>query len=198
MMDLGKRINLFKRPNYVDTDNTFHNTNFTTLNAALSSYQALLPCATHSEVWSCVWMGNSGKSTFLRLLLISEISNFGAAMIIQVFQLYLLNCQESCFFVPSGKYSPFTSLGTLLGSSMLFKRPLFHTMPCKYLVHQTTCFVVSYFFGGRNEYPWTFLAIKTPKSLIAGISASWITSTMQDILLQKSSELETEGRKSFT
>ena len=97
MMDLGKRINLSKWPNYVDTDNTFHNTNFTTLNAAFSSYQAILPCATHSEVCSCVWMGNSSKSTFLRLLLISKISNFGAAMIIQVFQLSLLNCQESCF-----------------------------------------------------------------------------------------------------
>ena len=54
-----------ERFNFVDTDITFHNTNFTTLNVALSSYETVLPCAWQKKVWPCVWKGNSLKSTFL-------------------------------------------------------------------------------------------------------------------------------------
>ena len=41
---------------------------FTTSNDALSSYQEVLLCILHSEVWCCVWIFNSGKSTFLHLM----------------------------------------------------------------------------------------------------------------------------------
>ena len=49
-----KRLNRFKRFIFVDNVNTFHITNFKTLNAALSSYQTILPYALQSEVWFCV------------------------------------------------------------------------------------------------------------------------------------------------
>ena len=60
-----KRLNRFKGLIFVDSDNTFHNTNFTTINAAWSSYQTILLYALHSEVWSFVWKGKSSKSQYL-------------------------------------------------------------------------------------------------------------------------------------
>ena len=49
-----KRLNRFKRFIFVYSDNTLHNTNFITLNAAVSSYPTILPYVLRSEVWSCV------------------------------------------------------------------------------------------------------------------------------------------------
>ena len=60
-----KRLNHFEGFQFLDTDKTIHKTNFTNLNGALSSYQTSLPCSLHSEVGSCVWMGNSRKPTVL-------------------------------------------------------------------------------------------------------------------------------------
>ena len=45
-----KRLNCFERIIFVDSENTFHITKFTTLNVALSSYQTFLPYALHNEV----------------------------------------------------------------------------------------------------------------------------------------------------
>ena len=53
-------------------------------------------------------------------------------------------------------------------------------------------------FGGQNENPCTEPSIKTPNSLIMFLSVSSISSTMQDILLQKLTELKMEGRMIFT
>ena len=58
-----KKLNRFDE--FVDTGDTFHDTNFTILYVARSSYQSILPCALHSETSSCVWMSNSNKSRFL-------------------------------------------------------------------------------------------------------------------------------------
>ena len=57
-----------KKYHDVDTEITIHNTKFTASNAAMSTEQAILPCALHSEVWFWVGTGNSSKSTFLHLL----------------------------------------------------------------------------------------------------------------------------------
>ena len=62
-----KKLNNFERFKFVDTDNTFQKTNFTKLNGAISSYQSILPCALHSEVWSCAWMVNWSKSSSFHL-----------------------------------------------------------------------------------------------------------------------------------
>ena len=58
-------MNYFESFKFVDTDNKFHNTNFLLSNGESSSYQIILLCALHSEVWSCVRMGKPRKSTFL-------------------------------------------------------------------------------------------------------------------------------------
>ena len=91
-----KRLNRFKRFNFVDSDNTFHITIFKTFNAALSSCQTNLPCALHSEVWSCVSMGISSKSNILHqrdfeLWDSHDLPNFPP--------LYPINCEEFCFFL---------------------------------------------------------------------------------------------------
>ena len=49
-----KRLNPFKRFILLDSDNTFHITNFKTLNPAISSYETYLLYTLHSEVLSCV------------------------------------------------------------------------------------------------------------------------------------------------
>ena len=80
-----KRLNHFKSFNFVDSDNIFQITNYTKLNAALSSYQAVLPCALYSELWSCVWMGNRANPHFF----INEILNSKTAMVFQIFQHFI-------------------------------------------------------------------------------------------------------------
>ena len=100
--------------------------------------------------------------------------------------------------VTSAMYSAFSALGRCFAFLLFSDRPLFHTLPYKFLVHQNACFLGLYFFGGRKEYPWTLPSIKSPNSLLTFLSASSICSTMQDILLQKSAELKIESRRSFT
>ena len=94
--NLGKKIVCFKRFNFVDTDKHIaQNKKITTLIAALSSYQTILPCVLHSEEWSCVWMGNSDKSAFLhqRDLEFSDSHGFPTFP-----PAYPINCQEFCIF----------------------------------------------------------------------------------------------------
>ena len=64
-----EKLNHFKRFNYVDSDNTLHNTKITTLNAALPDCQKILPCGLQGEVPTFVWRGNSfEKILFFHLL----------------------------------------------------------------------------------------------------------------------------------
>ena len=91
-----KRLNCFKTFIFVDGDNTFHITKFTTINAAISSYQTILLYALHSEVWSCVWIGNSSKSSFLH----RRDLEFRDSRDLQNFPpLYPEKFQESCVFL---------------------------------------------------------------------------------------------------
>ena len=85
-----------ERFKFVDTDKTFHNINVKTLNDGLTSYQNVLLWALHSEVWYCVWMGNSSKSTLvhqrdLELLASHDLPSFQHP--------YLLICQVSSIFL---------------------------------------------------------------------------------------------------
>ena len=91
-----KQLNHFKRFIFVDSDNTFHLTNFTTLKAALSSYQSILLYALHSEVWSFVWMGNSSKSQFLHP---RDLELWDSRNLPNFPPLYPINCQELCIFL---------------------------------------------------------------------------------------------------
>ena len=49
---LGKRLNVFMRFNYVDTDNTLRSTVLTTLNAAFPCYQIISSRCQQSDVCS--------------------------------------------------------------------------------------------------------------------------------------------------
>ena len=89
-----ERLNHFEWNFFVDSDKTFHIANFTTLNAALSSYQTILPFALHSEVWSCVqifhlFIRRIAKivavfcSSFKLFALYSSLKNFCKLTVIQ-------------------------------------------------------------------------------------------------------------------
>ena len=83
---------------------------------------------------------------------INKISNFVAAKIIQFLQTFILYIAKTLASVSFAKYSSFTSPRRALRSSLLSKHPLFHRIPCKFLVPQTACFWTWYFFGGQKNY----------------------------------------------
>ena len=81
---------------WIYSDNTRHNTKPTTLYAAYSRHQKLLPSAPHCGVWSSVRIDNRRKPIFLhqRDLVFwdsRDIPNFPP--------LYPIKCQESCIFL---------------------------------------------------------------------------------------------------
>ena len=83
-MNLKKGLNHFERFNFVDPVVTFNNTNFTTLNVTLSTYQTILAFTPHTKVWSCVCMCNSTKIHISSSLIL----NSATAKVIQVFHLF--------------------------------------------------------------------------------------------------------------
>ena len=71
-------------------------------------------------------------------------------------------------------------------------------MQCRCFVFHVVCLLGLKVFGGQNENPCTEPSIKSPSFLMTLFSVSSISKKMPDILLQKSTELKMEGRKSFT
>ena len=90
-----ERLNNFKRYNFVDADSAFHDANFTTLNAALNSYETISPCAPQKEVWSCVRMDNLRKCHIFHQR-DPELWDSQDLPIPPPPQ--SIKCQESCFF----------------------------------------------------------------------------------------------------
>ena len=90
-----KKVELFQKTFFVDNDNTFYITIFTTLKAALSSYQTILLNALQSEVWSCNWMGNLIKSNFLQ----RDLEIWDSRDFPNFPPFHQVNCQESCTFL---------------------------------------------------------------------------------------------------
>ena len=90
-----KRLYPFERFKFVDTDNTFHNTNLTTLNGALFVTQHICPalptlkCGLVSE-----WITQAKPHFFL-----NEILTFGTAMVIQVFHLFIQKTGKNLAFL---------------------------------------------------------------------------------------------------
>ena len=154
-----KKLNRFKIFFSVVSYNTFHFTNITTLNVALSSYQTFLPYALHNEMWSCVCMVNSSKSNFLhqRHLELWESRDFPNFP-----PLYPINCQESCIFLfLLQNIQPLQLLEECLKAHC---NPNIHCSAqfyVNFLVHPNVCFVGWHFYGGRNEYPWTLTLINS-------------------------------------
>ena len=95
-LNFGERLNHFEECKFVDTEITVHDTNFTILIDALSNYQTVLPCCLHSEVWSCVWLGNWNKSLFLQE---QDVELWDSHDLPIFLPLYPLICQQPCFFL---------------------------------------------------------------------------------------------------
>ena len=152
VLKIRKKLNQFEWIFCVDTDNTFHNTKLTNSKAALYTDQEILPWALHSEVWSYSRMGNSSESTFLHLLQDNELSSFGAALINQVVQ-FFIQCITTtlALCVTFANFSAFKFLGRLFGSSLYSIQPVFHSIPCQFLVHQNALALWLWTFGGQNE-----------------------------------------------
>ena len=93
-----KEVECIRRFSSLEKDNTFHNPKITTSNAALAIYQTDLPCALHSGVWSCVWMGNSRKTKILHPFL-QDLDFWDNLDLRNVPYLHPLKCQESCTFL---------------------------------------------------------------------------------------------------
>ena len=194
-MNLEKKLNNSENFEILDTDSTFLATNFTILNGAFSSYQTSLPCALRLEIWSCVWMGNSSKTKFLHQQDLGLWDEWSSKFFNSLSTKLARILNFSDLFA---EFSPLASSRKMYGSSVLPKPPLFHTIPCNFLVNQTACFVGLYFFEKRNKHLRTFASKRTPKSLKTCLSSISLSSTMQDILLQKPTKLKMEGKRSFT
>ena len=89
---------------------------------------------------------------------VNEISNFVAAMIflqIQIFHHFSNKLPKTLrLSVPFAKFSPCTSLRIVFGGSLWYRKTVFNTVFCTFLVHQNACFVDLHFLGGWNEYRW--------------------------------------------
>ena len=81
------------------------------------------------------------------------------------------------------KNSAFKSFARTLWSSLKSKVPLFRRNTCNFFLHQK--FFWFFYFWRTKKYPWTFPSIETPTAFYLLLCAKSISSTMQDILLQK-------------
>ena len=131
---------------------------------------------------------------------INKISKFVAAMIIQIFHLFVHEIAKNYEFLCS-----FCNVFTLyisrkiVGSVTVIQTSTFpHNSVHQFLVHQIACLLGLNFFEGQNEYLWTFPSKTAPDSLMTFVPASSISTSMQDILLEKSTELTKQGREGFT
>ena len=143
-----KRLNRFIRFIFVYSDNTFHFTNFTTLNAELSSYQIILPYHLHSGVWSCVWMGNSRKS---KLLHQRDLELWDSRVLPNFPLIYPINGPEPCVFLFffCKVFPVYSSTKNVWKLSVIQTS----TVPQKFLVHQNACFVGLSFLEDKTSIP---------------------------------------------
>ena len=177
-----------RRFNFVhdDNGNEFLNTKFTIPNAALSSYQTASPllfdvkCGLVSE-WE------TGANThFFICFRTNEVSNCGAIMGIEFFHSFSVNLTRILkFSVLFAKHSLFTSLGRMLRSLVLSKRPLFQTIPSN-LFGPKCLFCGFVLFCRRSWVCLNFFVERTSNYLITFEPSSSKSGTMQDILLQRS------------
>ena len=129
---------------------------------------------------------------------INNISKFEAAMIRQIFHLFIHEIAKIfaifCFF---------RKVFTLFFSGNNFGNlTVVHASTNSHNSVQVSCTPKCLFCGFALFWRTKWVSLnssikKTPSSLIMFLSASWLSSTMQDILLQKSLELKMESRKSF-
>ena len=131
----------------------------------------------------------------------NKILKFWATIVFQIF--YILSekiGQQSTLFESLSNHFCIPYFYVIKDSKQLLIIQL-STTPHKSrrcLVFHVACLLGLKVFGGQNENPCREPSIKSPSSLIMFFSVSSMSSTIKDILIQKSTELKMEGRKSFT
>ena len=130
-----------------------------------------------------------------------KILNFRSTIVIQIFYILSEKCgQQSTLFESFSKNFCIHYLYVVKDSKKLliieFSRILRSSMqmicvPCRLFIKFENLW-------WTNENPCREPSIKSPSSLIKFFSVSSISGTIIDILLQMSTELKMEGRKSFT
>ena len=115
--------------------------------------QLCLPLATVNYGLVSEWVTRA-KPMFLICFNVEKSRNSGQPWSSK-FSTYLTHQLTSMllFSVPVAKYSPFTFLGVVFGSSLQSTQPLFHTIPCKLLVHRKACFVGLHFLEDAMSIP---------------------------------------------
>ena len=189
-------MNRFRRFNLKGSDKPPHITSSTALKAALSSYQEILPRAVQTVVLFCVWKGNSSKSTFLhqRDLELLDSHNFPTFphLYPKNFKetgIFLLLCKIFTLYSDRQKVCKLTVIQASTAPHSFVKNSCTpRRLLCRFVLFWGTKWVALNFTINK----------KTPNSLITFLSASWKSSIIQDIPLQRSTELKIEGKKSFT
>ena len=128
------------------------------------------------------------------------ILKFWATIVIQIF--YILSeksDQQSTLFESLSEHFCIHYFYVVTDSKKLIisRFPLLQAIPCRCVVFHVFCLLGLKIFGGQNENPCREPSVKSPSSLIMFFSVSSISSTIKDILFQKSTELEMEGRKNL-
>ena len=129
-----------------------------------------------------------------------KILNFWAIIVIQVFYILSEKCgQQPTFFESFSKHFCIHYFYVVKDSKQLliFQLPLLHATPLRCFVFHVVCLLGLKVFREQNEKLCVDPSIESPSSLTMFLSVSSISSTMQDILLQKLTELKMEGTKIF-
>ena len=128
---------------------------------------------------------------------INEILNFGTAMIFQIFHLFIIKIAKNLAF-----FCSFSKVFTLYSSRKKFcKLTVIQTSTVPHNSMQVSCapnrlFCGFVLFWRTESVSLNFTINKDSQFLKTFLSASSISSTMQDILLQKSTA-ENGGQKEF-
>ena len=170
-----------KKTENVDTDKTFHNTKNWMLNYPVTKQFGLALCIVKCCFVS-EWVTRANSHIFIK-----EISNFMAAMIIQIFPVFI----QKIAIIPAFFCSFCKVLSLYISQKKARNLTVNQASTVPHFSVQVSCttknlFCGFVFLGGQNQYPLTFSILKAPNFLITFKSANSTSSTMQDILLQKS------------
>ena len=192
IMKIGEKIESDKRPNYVDTDKKLHTTK------TLQLYMLHCPvikriCLALCTV-KCAFVSEWATAANPHFL-INKITNFGAVLIIQFFHLFLKQSAKNiAFFSWFSRVFILSIPGKNVGN-LTVNHPNIHCSThfrARFLYTKMPVLWVCIFLEDEKSIP-ELSHQKNPNSLRKFEPASSIFITMQDMLLQKSTNLKTGG-----
>ena len=142
---------------HVDTDKTIHNTKklqLYMLHCPVTKHFCLALCTVKCGL-VCEWVTRKKPQSF-----INEMSNFWAAVIIRVFEFLIQEIAKTVAFFFFCKVMTLYISEKNNGNLIVIQTS---TAPHNFVQISCTskaCFLGLYFFGGGNEYPWTFSSIE--------------------------------------